>query len=241
MTDKPDFKSMTSVELEEWMELIGEARFRAKQIRSWMFDKGVSSFDEMTNISKELRDILNENVNITEIKEVNRQESIDGTLKFLFSGEDGHTFESVWIPDEKWRTLCVSTQVGCRLGCRFCLTGAGGYVRNLSAGEIVDQLVQVRKLVPGNQVTNVVLMGMGEPLDNYENVLKALKVWTEQGIGMIGARKVTLSTSGVAPMIEKLAVDFPRIKLAVSLNAVEDDMRSALMPINKKYPIARLF
>ena len=236
-----DLKGMTFAETLEWLESIGEKPYRARQIRSWILTRGVSGFSEMTDISKTFREYLEKNATFTRIEEVSRQTSSDGTIKFLFRLADGHTVESVWIPDEDRATLCVSTQVGCKINCGFCLTGKGGFKRNLDTAEIVDQLVQARRLVPEGKVTNVVLMGMGEPLDNYDNVLQALKVWTDEDGGLIGARKITLSTSGLAPAIERLGDDFPKVKLAVSLNATNDEVRDKIMPLNKKYPLKKLF
>ncbi len=234
---KIDLKGMTSTQMVEWIASIGEKPFRAKQIRQWIFQHGISDFEQMTNLSKTLRDRLNSCAYVTDINEVSRQVSRDGTIKLLFKLWDGLTIESVWIPDGDRGTLCVSTQVGCKLGCKFCLTGDSGFTRNLDAGEIVDQLMQVRKSL---KVTNIVFMGMGEPLDNYENVLQTLRIFTEQDTALLGARKITLSTAGVAPGIAQLANDFPKIKLAVSLNAADDQTRSKIMPINKKYPLAKL-
>lgn len=241
MTENPvDLKELTFPQTVSWLESLGEKKYRAKQIRSWVFQRGVADFEEMTDLSKQLRARLAESARVTKTRETARSTSSDGTMKFLFELEDGHHIESVWIPEEKRATLCVSTQVGCKLGCAFCLTGAGGFIRNLRAAEIVDQLIQARKLAPGEKVTNVVLMGMGEPLDNYENVLRALEVMTEEKEGLIGKRKVTLSTAGVVPGILKLAENMPKIKLAVSVNAATDEVRNRIMPINKKYPLKDL-
>lgn len=232
-----DLKGLTYAGTEGFFASIGEEPYRARQARSWIFEKGAASFAEMTDLSKGLRARLEKEARLTALAEAGRAVSSDGTAKFLFRLEDGSAVESVWIPEERRATLCVSTQVGCKLGCAFCLTGAGGFVRDLSAGEIVDQLVQARRLVPGGRVTNVVLMGMGEPLDNYGNVLAALRVMTEPEHGLIGARRVTLSTAGLAPGIERLARDYPKIKLAVSLNAPTGEVRNSIMPINRKYPL----
>ncbi|MGK7345756.1 MAG: 23S rRNA (adenine(2503)-C(2))-methyltransferase RlmN [Candidatus Nitrospinota bacterium M3_3B_026] len=235
-----DLKGLTYAETVDFFASIGERPWRADQVRSWMFEKGAASFAEMTDLSKGLRARLEKEARLTALAEAGRVVSSDGTMKFLFRLEDGHTVESVWIPEKRRATLCVSTQVGCKLGCAFCLTGSGGFVRDLSAVEIVDQLVQARRLVPGGRITNVVLMGMGEPLDNYDNVLAALKVMTEPERGLAGARRVTLSTAGITPGILKLAGDYPKIKLAISLNAPDDAVRNELMPINRKYPLAAL-
>jgi len=235
-----DIKEITFDETAHFIKKMGEKPFRASQIRSWVFEKGARSFDEMTNLSRSLRERLSAEATITSLVEEKRSASSDGTEKFLFRLHDGEIIESVWIPEEKRATLCISTQVGCKLDCRFCLTGAGGFRRNLSTGAIVDQLLKVRSVVEEGRVSNIVLMGMGEPLDNYDAVAQALRIFSEPQTALIGARKITLSTSGLAPAIERLAHDFPKIKLAVSLNASHDASRNRLMPINKKYPLARL-
>ena len=240
MSDIVDFKGVTCEEAKERLVSMGEGAFRATQIRSWIFERGVDDFSEMTNLGKALREKLKETTKVTALTVAEESKSTDGTLKILFRLEDGHTIESVYIPDGKRATLCVSTQVGCKLDCQFCLTGKNGFARNLTAAEIVDQLVQTKKLVPENRISNLVLMGMGEPLDNYEAVIQAVRVMTEPNAQLIGLRKITLSTAGVLPGIKKLAVDFPNIKLAVSLNATTDAVRDKLMPINKKHPIAEL-
>ncbi len=241
MNKKTDIKGLTSAETISFIQSLNEKPFRAKQIRQWVFDRGISDFSEMTNLSKTFRERLADTANVTELEEADRKVSSDGSIKFLFRLHDGKTIESVWMPEENRATLCVSTQVGCKLACGFCMTGEGGFERQLSTAEIVDQLIQARKLVPGGRVTNIVFMGMGEPLDNYDNVLQALKVLTEPDCGLMGARKITLSTAGVVPGILLLAKDFSKIKLAVSLNAADDATRNKLMPINKKHPIAELF
>ncbi|VAX18189.1 23S rRNA (adenine(2503)-C(2))-methyltransferase @ tRNA (adenine(37)-C(2))-methyltransferase [hydrothermal vent metagenome] len=241
MSEKKHLKGLMSAETESFIQSLNEKPFRAKQIRQWMFERLVSDFSEMTNLSKTFRERLASTANITELEEANRKVSSDGSIKFLFRLHDGKTIESVWMPEETRATLCVSTQVGCKLACGFCMTGEAGFERQLSAAEIVDQLIQVRKLVHGGRVTNIVFMGMGEPLDNYDNVLQALKVLTEPDCGLIGARKITVSTAGVVPGILRLAKDFSKIKLAVSLNSADDATRNKLMPINKKHPISELF
>ncbi len=238
--DRIDLKQATAAQTAEFVSSLGEKQYKARQIRKWLFERGVSDFSRMTDLSKNFRALLAEKAKVTELKEDKRLESKDGTIKFLFRLADGLSVESVWIPEGKRRTLCVSTQVGCRLNCRFCLTGRDGFKRDLTAGEIIDQVVQARKRSPDKRVTNVVLMGMGEPLDNFENTLQALKVMTDSDFRLVGVRKITLSTAGVAPAIERLAKLFPKVKLAVSLNSCDDAVRNDLMPINKKYPLKYL-
>lgn len=240
MENRIDLKQLTLGELEEFMISGGEKSYRARQISKWVFERGVSDFALMTDLGKELRERLSAISRITVLRHTGSQSSSDGTVKFLYGLDDGLAVESVWIPDGKRRTLCVSTQAGCKLNCAFCLTGKNGFRRNLRAAEIVDQVIQSRAAAPDGRVTNVVLMGMGEPLDNYDNTLRALRVMTEPDYHLIGARKITLSTAGVAPGIRRLGEDFPGVKLAVSLNSCDDAVRSRIMPINKKYPLAEL-
>lgn len=235
-----DLKHLTMREMEEFVKSAGGKSYRAGQIAKWIFERGVSDFVLMTDLGKDLRARLSAISRITGLRLVARQASSDGTVKFLYRLEDGLTVESVWIPGGKRRTLCVSTQAGCRLNCGFCLTGKNGFRRNLCAAEIVDQVIQSRAGAPDGRITNVVLMGMGEPLDNYENTLRALKVMTEPDFHLIGARRITLSTAGVVPGIRRLAGDFPGVKLAVSLNSCDNAVRSRIMPVNKKYPLEEL-
>ncbi|MBF0170550.1 MAG: 23S rRNA (adenine(2503)-C(2))-methyltransferase RlmN [Nitrospinae bacterium] len=237
---KIDFKEVTTEEAAGWLADAGEPPFRARQILAWIRHRGVDDFAAMTDLAKPLRQWLAEHATVTLLTVAHRSESVDGTVKFLFRLGDGHTVESVWIPEEDRATLCVSSQVGCKLDCGFCLTGAGGFVRNLTAGEIVDQVIQVKRTVPDGRITNLVFMGMGEPLDNYDAVVRALEAITDTASPLVGARKVTLSTCGLAPAIERLAVDFPKIKLAVSLNGTTDEQRAALMPVNRAFPLRRL-
>jgi len=235
-----DLKQSTLAETEHFVSKAGEKPYRARQIRQWIFHRGVCDFGYMTDLSKSFRDKLAHSASVTCLKQVGKTESSDGAIKLAFELFDSATIESVWIPEEKRKTLCMSTQAGCKMGCRFCQTGKSGFIRNLSAAEIVEQVIRARESVPDGRITNLVLMGMGEPLDNYENTVKALKVITEPDAGLVGARKITLSTAGVVPGIMKMADDFPGVKLAVSINAPNDDLRNELMPINRKYPLARL-
>lgn len=236
-----DFKAVTNDEAVDWFRAADERSFRAGQVLTWIRHKGIDDFADMTNLAKPLRAWLSAHAAVTSLDVARRDESVDGTIKFLYRLADGHTVESVWIPDEERATLCVSSQVGCKLDCGFCLTGAGGFERDLSVGEIVDQVIQAKRRVPDGRVTNLVFMGMGEPLDNYDNVVQALKVITDTASPLVGARKVTLSTCGLAPAIERLAEDFPKIKLAVSLNGTSDEQRNAIMPVNRAYPLSALF
>ena len=236
----PDLKGLASRELADFMTAMGQKPYRARQLASWIFGKGACQFAQMTDFSAELREKLGQAARITCLQLIDSQTSADGTTKYLFGLADGASVESVYIPDENRRTLCVSTQVGCKLGCAFCLTGAAGFTRDLQPAEIVDQVLRARALAPDGRVTNIVLMGMGEPLDNFDNTLAAIKILTDPEYGIIGARKITLSTAGLAPGIARLAREFSKVKLAVSLNSATDSVRERIMPVNKKYPLAEL-
>ena len=234
-----NLKSFSSPELEAFLISLGMKRYRANQVYQWLYQKGAASFDEMTNLSKEERTALNEKVYISSLILIKKQTASDGTEKYLFELEDGNRIESVLIPDEKRLTLCISTQVGCSMGCRFCLTGKGGLKRNLEAHEIVDQALAVKGLL-NKRITNIVLMGMGEPLANYDNTIAALKILLDENALNFSSRKVTLSTAGLIPQIDKLGKEGVKVNLAISLNAATDDVRNKIMPINKKYPIKEL-
>jgi 23S rRNA (adenine2503-C2)-methyltransferase len=237
-----DLKGKSPEELEAFIASLGKQRFRTKQIVKWMYGRGVNSFGEMTDLSRAFREDLGKIAYVSSLKEISRAEASDGTVKFLFQLEDGERVESVLIFEGRRRTVCVSSQVGCPLGCAFCATGQMGFVRDLTAGEIVDQLICARRVCweQGENVTNVVLMGMGEPLLNYENVLKAVRLMgLEEGISL-GARKITLSTAGILPQVMRLADEGLKVGLAISLNATTDALRSRLMPVNRRYPISGL-
>lgn len=224
-------------EMEELVSSLGERPFRGRQLMKWIYEKGGESFAQMTDLSKELRERLDEVAYLDRMRLVKRADSrLDQATKLLFELEDGKKVETVLIRESGRRTICLSTQVGCPLGCRFCATGKIGLRRNLKAGEIVDQVVEVERL-SGEKPTNLVLMGMGEPLLNYEEVLKSLNIFNSSyGLGM-GARKMILSTAGLVPQIERLAKEKIKIGLAISLNATTDRLRDWLMPINRKYPL----
>ena len=237
---KIDLKGLNAREIEEWAISQGLESYRGQQIGQWLFKKFTSSFYEMTNLSKSLRAFLEEKANIDSLKKIETQVSRDGTRKYLFRLEDGHFIESVLIPERDHDTLCISSQAGCAMGCRFCLTAKQGLKRNLTPAEIVDQAIQVkRSMGDPERLTNVVLMGMGEPLANYDAVIKAVgNLISEEGMNF-SHRKVTLSTCGLVPEIRKLGRDIT-VNLAVSLNAADDKTRRFLMPINRKYPLKSL-
>jgi 23S rRNA (adenine2503-C2)-methyltransferase len=238
MNNKINIKKLSMDELYRFIEEKGLPRYRADQLFHWIYKKYVSSIDGITEFSKELREELGKDAYIGGLKRVHREKSSDGTEKFLFSLEDGNTIESVLIPDESRLTLCISSQVGCAMGCRFCLTGQGGFIRNLKAYEIVDQIICVNKLVDPKSISNVVLMGMGEPLANFDEVVDAL--WRIVNYIGISKRRITVSTAGIVPNLRLFAQKAPEVNLAISLNATNDEERNVLMPVNKKYPISSL-
>jgi len=237
---KPDLRNFAPVELEEWVHARGFEPYRGRQIRHWLFKKLASSFDEMGNLPKSLRESLAQETRITHLEGAKRIVSEDTTEKFLFRLEDGCTIESVLIPEREHWTLCVSSQVGCAMGCRFCLTGRRGLTRNLTAAEILEQVIFIKRTMPQpDRLTNIVFMGMGEPLANYDAVLTAIgNLVDEEGLNF-SHRKITLSTSGLVPAIRRLGQD-TALNLAVSLNGADDETRSALMPINRTYPLKEL-
>ncbi|HEY0823840.1 MAG TPA: 23S rRNA (adenine(2503)-C(2))-methyltransferase RlmN [Ramlibacter sp.] len=225
---------------------LGEKRFRATQLFRWIHQKGARDFGQMTDLARSLREKLEGNARIEGLPIISQHESSDGTIKWLFDVGDGNAVESVFIPEEDRGTLCISSQAGCAVGCRFCSTGHQGFSRNLSTGEIVAQLWFAehflrQHLKTGGErvISNVVMMGMGEPLQNYAALIPALKVMLDDHGYGLSRRRVTVSTSGVVPMIDRLGEDCP-VALAVSLHAPDDELRDKLVPLNKKYPIADL-
>jgi len=232
-----DLKNLTLDELSVLLAEMGQKPFRAKQIMRWIYGRGATSFADMTDLSKDFRDALVARATISDWQPEVIEESCDGTRKYLFRLADGQTVETVRIPMEGERaTLCISTQVGCAMQCSFCLTGTFGLVRNLEPAEIVNQVCAAMKDGP---VQNLVLMGMGEPLHNLDNVVKALQIlYLPEGFNF-GVRKVTLSTSGLAPQMRELGERI-RVNLAVSLNATTDAVRDELMPVNRRYPLKEL-
>lgn len=214
---------------------MGLPSYRAKQLLHWMYIKYAQSIEEITEFSKDLRERLSGIAYISRSLLIKRQVSIDGTEKFLFGLEDGEGIESVLIPEPDRLTLCISSQVGCAMGCMFCLTGKLGLRRNLKAYEIVDQVIAAGRIILPRRITNVVLMGMGEPLANFNEVVEAL--WRMTEIMKLSKRRITLSTAGIAPKIIELGEKAPHVNLAVSLNATTDEIRDRIMPVNKRYPL----
>lgn len=238
---KTDIHTFSHKELIAWLSRRHIESFRAEQIRRWIYSAQVDSFEDMTNIKKDIRVLLSEHFTIPRLSVVATENSRDGSVKFLFDLWDGNRIESVLIPERTHDTLCISSQVGCAQGCRFCLTARMGFVRNLTAGEIVAQVRDI-KLMLGkqNQLTNIVFMGMGEPLANYESVRTAIETFVDDTAGLgFSPRKITVSTSGLVPKMHDLGYD-SQVQMAVSLNAVDNETRTRLMPINKTYPIETL-
>ncbi|RJP64916.1 MAG: 23S rRNA (adenine(2503)-C(2))-methyltransferase RlmN [Comamonadaceae bacterium] len=231
--------------LAAFCEQLGEKRFRAVQLFRWIHQRGASDFTRMTDLARSLRDKLPAVCTITDLPVLSRQDSADGTIKWLFDVGGGNAVETVFIPEEDRGTLCISSQAGCAVGCRFCSTGHQGFSRNLTTGEILAQLWHaeffLRKHLKRDErvITNVVMMGMGEPLQNYNALVPALRTMLDDHGYGLSRRRVTVSTSGVVPMIDRLAQDCP-VALAVSLHAPNDALRDDLVPLNRKYPIAEL-
>lgn len=249
---KTNLKGLTLKQLEEFAISHGEAKYRGKQLFDWIYTRGAASFEEMSSFSKDLRLKLAGLASISSLTLVTQQRSHhDGTIKFLFELSDGSRIESVLIPprtafergeaageeEQRRLTLCISTQVGCPLDCKFCATASMGLLRNLTAAEIVDQLMQV-KLLSGKKITNVVYMGMGEPFMNYDNVMNSAEI-IATGLA-VAAKRITISTAGWVPKIRQMADENRKVKLAISLHSLDQERRSTLMPINRKFPLTEL-
>ena len=228
-----------------YCDQLGEKRYRAIQLFRWIHQKGIAHFDDMTDLAKSLRDKLAVSAHVKSLEVISQHISSDGTIKWLFNVGAGNAIETVFIPESDRGTLCVSSQAGCAVGCRFCSTGHQGFSRNLKMGEIVGQLWFAEHFLRNHLhrndrvISNVVMMGMGEPLQNYDELVPALRVMLDDHGYGLSRRRVTVSTSGVVPMMDRLALDCP-VALAVSLHAPSDDLRSNLVPLNRKYPIAEL-
>jgi 23S rRNA (adenine2503-C2)-methyltransferase len=262
-----DIKSLTREGLEAQFKTWGQPAYRVAQLLQWLYDRRVTGWDEMTNLPKPLREQLRQTYPLQTPELVRKQGSRDATQKFLWRLRDHSLIESVLIPANPAlygdasdsRTLCISTQVGCAYGCKFCASGLDGWKRNLTPDEIVEQVVSVERLGPQSTVRsqssaaqsptgdcglrivdNLVVMGMGEPLANYDNLLKALKILNAPWGGGIGARKITISTSGLAPQIRKLAAEPLQFRLAISLHGATDEVRNKIMPVNRKFPLKEL-
>jgi 23S rRNA (adenine2503-C2)-methyltransferase len=235
---KTDLKVLSQEDLASFAKDAGLPAFRSRQLIHWIYGRYAQSIEEITEFSKKLREVLSERAYISNLTLLDRQTSEDGTQKFLFGLQDSETIESVLIPDEDRLTLCSSSQVGCAMGCIFCLTGRLGLKRNLKPHEIVDQVISVNRLIRPERITNIVLMGMGEPLTNFDNVVEAIVRIV--GIMKMSPRKITISTSGIPQKIIELGKKALKVNLAISLNATTDALRNVIMPINKTYPIRSL-
>jgi 23S rRNA (adenine2503-C2)-methyltransferase len=245
--DKVEVKSLLFDELQEELHKLGEPSYRARQIADWLYQRRVKSFDEMTDLSRNLRAQLAHQFAFSNLDVVRVLGSRDSTRKFLFRLGDENLIESVLIPaspalyggSSDRRTICISTQVGCAYGCKFCASGLEGFSRNLDPNEIIDQIVAIESAT-GEKIDNIVFMGMGEPLANFSNVMRTIRIINAPWALGIGARHITVSTSGLAPQIKKLADETLQIRLAISLHAATDQVRNQIMPINRKYNLETL-
>lgn len=234
---KKDIRAYTYEQLQEEMASLGEKKFRAKQIYEWLHVKLAEDFEEMTNLSKSLREKLEKEYTILPVKMLERQESaLDGTNKFLFRLYDGNVVESVLMRYKHGNSVCISSQVGCRMGCRFCASTIGGLVRNLSPSEMLGQIYQIQRII-GERISNVVIMGTGEPLDNFENFLRFIRLLTDEHGLNISQRNVTVSTCGIVPKMLELAKEKLQITLALSLHGATQEKRKELMPVANKYEL----
>ena len=245
---KTDCRNLDQEGLVRFVESLGQPAFRGRQIMSWLYRPGISDFSEMTDLAKSFRAVLADKASISRFTEPILERSSDGCVKFGFTLEDNSIIESVLIPEEDRNTLCISSQVGCAMGCSFCKTGTMGFLRNLTPAEIVNQVCSVRdfladepskRLIGPSTVTNIVYMGMGEPLNNLENLLTSIAILTDQkGLDM-ASRRITVSTCGIANKMYELGRR-TSVNLAISLHAVDNETRNALMPVNRKFPIEKL-
>ncbi|MBR6414243.1 MAG: 23S rRNA (adenine(2503)-C(2))-methyltransferase RlmN [Oscillospiraceae bacterium] len=235
----PEIKSMTLAELRNALSMLGQPAFRARQVYHWLH-RGVRSFEEMTDLSKLLRQTLAQNYLLTAPKVVRRQESaLDGTVKYLWQLHDGNCVETILMRYHHGNTVCISSEVGCPMGCAFCASTIGGLVRKLSAGEMLDEVL-FTELDSGQEISNIVLMGIGEPLDNYDNVCRFLELVNSEDGMNIGMRHISLSTCGIVPRILELAESRLQLTLSVSLHAPDDETRSTIMPVNRRWPVEEL-
>lgn len=234
-----NIKNYNLPELKEEFVSMGEKPFRAEQVFKWIYEQNATSFDEMTNLSLELREKLKENYTLNAFKILKKQKSADGTIKYLFDVLDGNGVETVLMKYHHGYSLCVSSQIGCKMGCKFCASTGIPFIRNLSSGEIVEELLAVQR-DENIKISNVVFMGIGEPLDNYENVVNAIRILNNQKGLSIGARHISISTSGLVPKIYKLAEENIQCTLSISLHATTDEKRSSMMPVNNRYNIEEL-
>lgn len=240
---KIDLKSFTESELKQYFKELGHKPFRTDQVLHWMYNRSASKFSQMDNVPKGLREELEGLATLRVLEEVGREESMDGTVKWLYKTHDGYFIETVLIPRLERNSVCVSTQVGCRMGCKFCRTARMGLKRHLESGEILEQFIRTNEWLVQEQqakLTNIIYMGMGEPLHNYQNVKKSVLWLHHQKYFGLSRKRITISTSGVVPEIQAMADDRLPANLAVSLNGSNDEMRKSIMPITHKYPLDQL-
>lgn len=239
---KPSIYSLRLDEMKDWLTANGEKDFRAAQIYEWLYEKRVQTFEEMSNLPKALREKLEAEFALTTLSTIIKQESKDGTIKFLFQLQDGYSIETVLMRHDYGNSICVTTQVGCRIGCTFCASTLGGLKRHLMAGEIVEQVVKVQQQLDETEerVSSIVIMGIGEPFDNYDAMMNFLKIMNDDKGLNIGARHITVSTSGIVPKIYEFADEGMQINFAVSLHAPNQEARQKLMPIAKAYKLEEL-
>lgn len=240
MAERINLKDLQLNEMEKLLQEINEPKFRAKQIFAWLY-KGVDTFESMTNVPASLKQKMSEiGADLGVLKPLKVQVSrLDGTRKYLFELADGNCIESVFMKYKYGNTICVSSQAGCRMGCKFCASTIGGLCRNLTAGEIIEQLLAAERDT-GEAINHIVVMGTGEPFDNYENISKFIRIINDKNGRNLGMRNITVSTCGLVPMIEKFGSDFPQVNLAISLHAPNNEIRNSMMPVNKSYPIELL-
>lgn len=239
---KPFVYDLSLDEWKDWLKEQQEPEFRAGQVFDWLYVKRVSSFEEMSNLPKSLRDKLDGHFAFVTLTEIAQQSSADGTVKFLFELSDKHAIETVIMKHEYGNSVCVTTQVGCRIGCTFCASTLGGLKRNLSAGEIVAQIVKSQQLLDqtNERVSSIVVMGIGEPFENYDALMRFIRTINHAKGLNIGQRHITVSTSGIVPKIYEFADENTQVSLAISIHAPNDALRSKLMPVNRRYPFAEL-
>lgn len=240
LSQMDDIKALSLETLQSKLMSFGYPRYHARQIFNWIYKKGAVDFAQMSDLAQGLRDKLQENFCISGLEIVDQLKSSDGTKKMLFKLKDFSIVEGVMIPSRGRATGCISTQVGCKFGCRFCASGVSGFKRNLTYLEIIDEVLALKREALPDNLTHLVFMGTGEPLDNYGEVMKAIRIINSVDGLNIGARRITISTSGIIPGIQKLAGEGLQIELSVSLHAADDDLRSSLMPVNKKYSLKEL-
>lgn len=235
-----DIKDLTQCQLKTILTQEGFPKFSSTQIFGWIYKKRIEDFSLMTDISRNLRNYLKSNFCLSGLKLKSKRVSSDKTIKFLFALKDNSFVETALIPEGKRNTLCLSTQVGCKYKCNFCTSGLNGFMRNLSTSEIINQFLQVQNYISPKKITNVVFMGVGEPLDNFDNLIKAIKIFMDSKGLYLGKRKICISTSGLIPQIRKLTQLGLGVRLSVSLHSADNRVRSCIMPVNKKYPLPDL-